>query len=286
MFYYIDKPLGLTSYDVIRKLKKILWTTRIGHTGTLDPLATWGLLIATHQSTKLIPYIDKTEKTYRFMVDISGKSASLDMGTPIEWCTIDTYLDRSKEELIDFLSSQTEQIPPNYSALHVDGKRAYERVRDGEDFTLQSRSIRVKDVIIHRLELPILDIELTISSGGYIRSFAPVIGTFFWSSGGYIRELRRTAIHLGENHALNIETAQPLDSFDPEKYIKYSELFPEIPTQNIDEETYTKLIQWKIIGLPWIQYNIWQKLFLKYMDNFISLVQYTGDGLQIIRNDV
>jgi tRNA pseudouridine55 synthase len=81
--------------------------------------------------------------------------------------------------LVEYIQSQTEQIPPSYSALHIDGKRAYEIARQGEQITLPSRQISVKNIIIHTFAPPVFEIELTISSGGYIRSFAPVIGRFF-----------------------------------------------------------------------------------------------------------
>jgi tRNA pseudouridine55 synthase len=83
MFYLIDKPLGITSFDVIRKLRKILNTKKIGHTGTLDPLATGCLLIATEKSTKLIPEVENKEKRYRFSVCLEGYTDSLDLGSPI-----------------------------------------------------------------------------------------------------------------------------------------------------------------------------------------------------------
>lgn len=129
MFYLIDKPLHMTSFDVIRKLRKILNTKKIGHTGTLDPLATGCLLIATENSTKLIPELENTHKRYEFTVQLDGKTASLDLGTEIIPVDIRHIQQKTPETIKIFLESQTQQIPPKYSALHINGKRAYELAR-------------------------------------------------------------------------------------------------------------------------------------------------------------
>ena len=114
MFYLIDKPVWFSSFDVIRKLRKTLNMKRIGHAGTLDPLASWCLLIATGNSTKLLPLLDGSEKTYIFSVRIDGSTPSLDLGTEVIEHTITSYTERTLVELRDFLLSQTEQIPPRY----------------------------------------------------------------------------------------------------------------------------------------------------------------------------
>lgn len=210
MFFLIDKPLGISSYDVIRSAKKILQTKRIGHAGTLDPLATGCLLIATDKSTKLLHLLDGSRKRYRFTVNISGSTPSYDLGTPVIQHALASSIERTPGELRDFLLSQTEQVPPLYSALHIDGERAYELARRGEVLSLPSRPITVEDVTILRLDPPEIEIELTISSGGYIRSFAPLIGEFFGTPGGYITSLRRIQImtpyaELSESMCIPIE---------------------------------------------------------------------------------
>jgi tRNA pseudouridine55 synthase len=102
---------------------------------------------------------------------------------------------RTSDELRDFLLTQTEQIPPRYSALHIDGKRAYELAREDIEFEIQSRVIQVRDVQVLHFAPPVFTISLRISSGGYIRSFAPIIGEFLGTPGGHITQLRRTEIH-------------------------------------------------------------------------------------------
>lgn len=167
----------------------------MGHAGTLDPLATGCLLVATENSTKLIPFLDGSDKTYIFSVAIDGTSPSLDLGTDITYTQSAIYKDKTPTELRDLLLHQTEQIPPKYSALHIDGKRSYELARQGIDITIDPRPITVKEVEILSFNPPFFTIKLRISSGGYIRSFAPLIGEFFGMPGGYITSLRRTSIH-------------------------------------------------------------------------------------------
>ena len=285
MFYLIDKPLAITSFDVLREMRKMLGVRKMGHTGTLDPLATWLLLVATGNSTKLIAEIDKTYKHYRFTVGLDGQSASLDRGTPVEWVDISKYLPRSEKELELFLSSQTKQIPPKYSALHVDGERAYRLAQSGKEFELKERSIVVKNVIIHEYLPPErVEISLTISSGGYIRSFAPLIGKFFGINGGYITSLRRTGIYISDRVFLTEKDSCKIDTLFP---ISYSYLFPTIHTLDISEQQYVDLLNGKSITPEdmW-ELQIWEKYFLKYRDHFLSLCQFGAEWFIIIRNNV
>lgn len=174
MFFLIDKPIGMSSFEVLRKLRKKLNIKKIGHAGTLDPLATGCLLIATEKSTKLLSLFDGSEKEYTFTIQFDGKTESLDAGTPI-FPVKYIPIEKSFREIEDFISSKKEQIPPKYSALHIDGVRAYELARSGIDFEIQNRTIEVKNVqVISRDDLSI-SLSLRISSGGYIRSFAPIV---------------------------------------------------------------------------------------------------------------
>jgi tRNA pseudouridine55 synthase len=286
MFYLIDKPVWFSSFDIIRKLRKALDMKRIGHAGTLDPLASGCLLIATANSTKLLPLLDGSEKTYIFSVRIDGTTASLDLGTEVIEYSMTDYREKSRSELHDFLMSQTQQIPPRYSALHIWGERAYDLARKWEDFEIQSRQISVSHVEIVEFAPPLFAVELRISSGGYIRSFAPLIGEFFGVSGGYVTALRRTAIHtehatLSDTQAIQIED---LDALTP---LPLDLLFPDIENIEIDAQVYQELREWRIIaprdGLTGI---IGKKYFLNYQDIYASLVEYSTDGFTILRNDI
>ena len=285
MFYLVDKPLGITSFDVLRQMRKILNIRKMGHTGTLDPLATWLLLVATGNSTKLIIELTKVAKRYRFTVQLDGKTPSLDWGTVVEKIDTSNSLLRSAEELVIFLASQTKQVPPKYSALHIGGERAYKLIQSGQEFELDERNIEVKDVEIHEYLPPEkVEISLTISSGWYIRSLAPIIGIFFWIPGGYITQLRRTDIYLNNGITLSEDTACTLENISS---LPYSYIFPTIHTIDISEQRYTDLLNGKSIT-PDDSYGwqIWEKYFLKYDDHFLSLCQFDGEKMIIIRNHV
>jgi tRNA pseudouridine55 synthase len=278
MFYLINKPLWISSFDVIRKLRRITGIKKMGHTGTLDPLAAGCLLIATENSTKLIPLLEKQTKTYIFEVDISLSSDSLDLGTPTTIHDISSIRHRSPEELRDLLLRETSQIPPKYSALHIDGKRAYDLVRTGIDFEIPSRPIEISDVKILDLSLPRIQIQLSISAGGYIRSLAPVIALFFGiHDGGCITRLQRTRIQ-----DIDIHDAQDLEYFDVSRCIEYTVLFPQIPLYTLDTSSRADLLNGK--NIPLNEDDI-DQIFVKCGD-ILSLGRIQNHILNVIRNHV
>lgn len=284
MFFLIDKPLGISSFDVIRWVRKIFSIKKMGHSGTLDPLATGCLLIATEKSTKLLPLLEKAKKEYIFTVHLDGKSDSLDSGTPVYPLDIRNKKERTVQELKSFLLSQTKQVPPSYSALHIKGERAYDLARKWENFSLPERSIEVEDVEIIEMAVNYITLRIILSSGGYVRSFAPIIGGFFWIDGGYISSLRRTKIFT-EYGVLAIENAT---SMDHPISISYSKLFHTIPTLEIDGTQYWEIYLGKNLDLSWAEIEKRDTLiFLKYSDgNYVSLCQLHKSIATIIRNDV
>ncbi|MFZ3233594.1 MAG: hypothetical protein WA194_09010 [Patescibacteria group bacterium] len=136
MFHLVDKPIGVSSFSAAARTRRALKAGKAGHTGTLDPLASGLLIIATNGSTKLIPYFEGDRKTYRFTVDFSKTSESLDLGT--ETADIDAaeleaakkqMSDGGLEKALDKFRGKIRQVPPKYSALRIDGKRAYRLAR-------------------------------------------------------------------------------------------------------------------------------------------------------------
>lgn len=284
MFFLIDKPLGISSFDAIRSLRKTLGIKKMWHSGTLDPLATGCLLIATENSTKLLPLLEKAKKEYIFTVHLDGKSESLDSGTAIYPVDITYKKNKTEQELRSFVLSQTKQIPPRYSALHVEGERAYDLARKWEIFNLPERSITVEDAEIIELTRTYITLRIIISSGWYIRSFAPLIASFFWINGWYISALRRTKIYT-EYGILAIAEATSLE--DPLS-ISYSKLFHTIPTVEIGASEYDTLRLGKTLTLSWQKTPEWDTLiFLKYTcKNYISLCKLQGWIVTIMRNNV
>ncbi len=286
MFYLIDKPIGISSFDVIRKLRRILNVRKMGHIGTLDPLASGCLLIATKGSTKLIPLLEHSKKEYIFTVRLDGKSNSLDQWTPIEDIPTDNYRERSSEEIKIFLLSQTSQVPPQYSALHIDGTRAYTLARNGEIFSLKERKIHIDDVEIISMSTFSIEIRMILSSWGYVRSFAPILWEFFWVRWWYIESLRRTKI-ITSYWVLSLWESRSLESISS---IPYSMIFPTIPTFEITQEEYNELLNGKSLGKIEsikIEFNDNDKVFLSYSSgSFLSLCEYRENTYHIIRNNV
>jgi len=226
-FYLIDKPSGMTSYDVIRQLKKCFQTRRIWHTGTLDPSATGLLLVAVWEYTKLIPFIENKTKTYEFDIMLDGVSPSYDSDTPIEYIsdaqkqhfTTSLLQEDINTILQEKFTGDVDQIPPKYSAVKVGGKKALNKLLDGEEFELKSRTVHISHIEIIDFAYPKLIARASVSNGTYIRTIAydlwAILGT-----GGYISSLRRTII--GE---LWCQNAQQLDDFDTTMRVDDRELF-------------------------------------------------------------
>ncbi len=194
----IDKPLEWTSTDVVRKIKYALSNKlgykkiKVGHAGTLDPLATGVLLVCIGKATKMVDALQAEEKEYVAELELGASTPSFDMEHPIDKRYPTEHITREMIEkaLVD-LSGERLQAPPLYSAKKVEGVRAYEFARAGEQVELRKALINIYEMEILSLEMPILKIRVRCSKGTYIRSLAGEIGEAV-GSGAYLRSLRRT----------------------------------------------------------------------------------------------
>lgn len=285
MFYLIDKPADISSFGVIRKLRKILNIRKIWHTGTLDPFATWCLIIATWKSTKLIPLLESSSKEYIATIRFDGKTDSFDTETPVIPANLSSFSWKSDTEIVEFLKSQTEQIPPKYSAIHIEGKRSYELARKGKDFILKKRPIEVYDVEVLERGPYELTLRMLISSWCYMRSFWPLLWEFLWTDWWFLTSLRRTKIlwkyaWISITEWTNIENATP---------IPISRLFHTIHTYNASEELMNDVIHWREIlnsYLPlWIQDD--EIFFLENNTlSYMSLCKKNSGEIKILKNDI
>jgi tRNA pseudouridine55 synthase len=202
----IDKPLGLTSTKVGSQLKRLLRPQKIGHIGTLDPLASGVLTFALGEATKLIPYWNITAKQYAFHITFGERRSTDDAeGEVIERSSVLPTAARIVMFLEQFLGT-IDQVPPNYSAIQVDGKRSYDRARKGEEFTLPSRKVRIDDLhITGRISDETYAFEVTCGTGTYVRSLARDIAEACGTV-GYVSYLRRT-----KDGCFGIKDAVPLD---------------------------------------------------------------------------
>ena len=197
MFLLVDKPKGMTSHDVVDRLRTITGERRVGHAGTLDPNAT-GLLIVGigRESTKKLGKISKdTRKTYMAEI-VLGEERDTDDSEGKVVLKAKGVLPPGRKEVVkilrEFLGEQ-EQIPPKYSAIKLKGKKAYELARKGMKFTLIPRKVFVHRINQIRYKYPNLEIEVEVSAGTYIRALARDIGRKL-GIGAYLSELRRTKI--------------------------------------------------------------------------------------------
>ena len=194
----IDKPLEWTSTDVVRKIKYALSNKlgykkiKVGHAGTLDPLATGVLLVCIGKATKMVDALQAEEKEYVAELELGASTPSFDMEHPIDQRYPTEHITREMiEQALSDLTGERLQAPPIYSAKKVEGVRAYEFARAGEQVELRKALINIYEMEILSLEMPILKIRVRCSKGTYIRSLAGEIGQAV-GSGAYLRSLRRT----------------------------------------------------------------------------------------------
>lgn len=196
----IDKPLGWSSFQSVNKLK---WSIRkkfnlkkikIGHAGTLDPLATGLLLICTGKFTKKIPDFQGQAKEYTGTITLGATTPSYDLETKVDQTfSIDHITQALIEKILPNFIGEIEQAPPIFSALKKDGKRLYEYAREGRDVAINKRKVHISEFEVTRTELPELDFRIVCSKGTYIRSIAHDFGIAL-GSGGHLSALRRTKI--------------------------------------------------------------------------------------------
>lgn len=192
----IDKPLEWTSTDVVRKIKFALHRKgyrkiKVGHAGTLDPLATGVLIVCIGRATKMVEQLQAEEKEYTADLMLGATTPSYDMEHPVDRTFPTEHITREAvEQALASLKGERLQAPPLYSAKKVEGVRAYEFARAGEEVELRKNLINIYDLQLERCELPSIGIRVRCSKGTYIRSLAAEIGEAL-ESGAYLTSLRR-----------------------------------------------------------------------------------------------
>lgn len=192
--FLIDKDLHWTSFDVVKKIRNTIKQKKVGHAGTLDPLASGLMIICTGKGTKKIESLMGVEKEYTGTFRLGGTTPSYDLETaidavyPVAHITADLILETAKA----FVGPQM-QIPPIYSALKVEGKKLYELARSGKEVKIEPRPVEIKEFEITEINLPKIAFRVVVSKGTYIRSLAFDFGKAC-GSGGHLAELRRTRV--------------------------------------------------------------------------------------------
>lgn len=214
----VNKPAGWTSQDVCAKLRNRLHIKKLGHTGTLDPMATGVLPVCTGKATRIIEYYGHDRKSYHASMKLGLVTDTLDItGEVLETAAYADVCEKAVREAFKAYTGHVLQVPPKYSALKVDGKRAYELAREGKDFELKAREIEIFSNDISRLDLGSGEIEfdVTCSKGTYIRTICDDIGRTL-GCGAVMTALVRTGSGF-----FTIENSAGIDeiSEDPERYI-------------------------------------------------------------------
>jgi len=195
-FLNIDKPTACTSHDVVNIVRRLLGQRRVGHAGTLDPLATGVLVLGVGHGTRLIEYLAATRKTYRAGV-LLGRTTTTDdsAGDPVQDRPVNVDSSTVRSALEKFMGT-TAQVPPAFAAVHVQGTRAYVRARRGENVTLEPRQVTIHRLEILEMQLPRLTLEVECSTGTYIRALARDLGEALgW--GAHLEALTRTGVGAG-----------------------------------------------------------------------------------------
>jgi tRNA pseudouridine55 synthase len=200
LVFLIDKPINWTSFDVVNKLRYALRLKfgikklKVGHAGTLDPLATGLIIVCCGKYTKIIDHLLNESKVYTAEIKLGATTATYDAESE-EFNIKSTALvdQRRIQEVIEQYKGPIQQIPPIYSAIKMNGTSAYELARKGKDVVMQPRSVEIFDLSIVNYENPFLEISTHVSKGTYIRSLAHDIGSSL-GVGAYLSKLRRECI--------------------------------------------------------------------------------------------
>ena len=190
----IDKPLQWTSFDVIRKVRGMVKIRKVGHAGTLDPLATGLLIVCTGKFTKRINDYMAQEKEYTGTITLGASTPTYDLESePENFREFQLITMEALREAVGKFTGPILQIPPAHSAIKVGGKRVYELARKGEEVKLEPRPVVIKEFEITSVTLPEIGFRVVCSTGTYIRSLANDLGAEL-GCGGYLSSLRRTRI--------------------------------------------------------------------------------------------
>ena len=197
---YFDKPLGWTSFNLVNRVRGVLSRhigvkkLKVGHAGTLDPLATGVMILCTGKNTKLIESFQYQTKEYVATIKLGATTPSFDLETEIdaEYPTEHITEELVKETLAKFIG-EIQQIPPTYSAIKINGKRAYEDARKGDEVELKPKTLVIDEIELLEYKMPEIVVRVVCSKGTYIRALARDIGEAL-NSGGHLTALRRTRI--------------------------------------------------------------------------------------------
>jgi tRNA pseudouridine55 synthase len=279
-FVLIDKPPNMTSHDVIAKLRRILGIKKIGHAGTLDPFATGILPIAILDATRLIEYISDKTKAYEFTIkfgiatdtdDITGKIINRSENIPKIY---------EIEAILPEFTGDIVQIPPKYSAISINGSRAYDMARKGVEFEIKPRKANISELRIVDYSEDILKLYADVSSGTYIRSLARDLG-YKLGSFGTVTELKR--VKFGKFNENNIKTLEKIQEMvhngSADFLIESNDVLDDIPGIRVSIIEAKELSYGRAIYIEDHEFINGQVVKILLGDNIISIAEYNDNIL-------
>lgn len=209
----VDKPAGITSHDVVARIRRFTGERRVGHAGTLDPFATGIVLVGVGRATRMMQYVQDADKVYLAHIVLGAETDSCDVdGQVVERMVSDSWPEQEQiDTTLAGMIGTIIQIPPVYSAIKVDGQPLYRQARAGKDVSAPPRTVEIHDIELVSWEPPDLVIGIHCGKGTYIRSIARDLGTALGTF-GYCHGLRRLAIgHFGIEQAWTLDELAELD---------------------------------------------------------------------------
>ncbi len=263
----INKPKGYTSHDVVSKVKKILHSQKVGHTGTLDPNATGVLPLLINQGTKLSKYLIEHDKEYEVTLKLGIETDTLDgEGTVLKKVEVDWKKLQPIEAVLSSFVGKQEQIPPMYSAIKVKGKKLYEYARKGETIEIEPRKIQIYSVTLQQVNKNEKEIQFQVScsKGTYIRSLCKDIATKLGTI-GYMKELKRTKVgNFSIENTITIEELETNLEKVQESFLTMQKLFQAYPKITLTQEQIQKFLNGVLLNVKKENgiYNIYAKKYI------------------------
>ncbi len=194
----IDKPSGMTSFGVVARVRRILTVrngkkTKVGHTGTLDPFATGLMILTVGKECKNAMNYSKLDKSYRTKIKLGFNSTTGDTEGEITSVSNKIPTKEEVQQVLNDFTGKIEQTPPKFSAIKINGQRAYKLAREGKEVEMPKRQVEIYKIELLGYKYPYIEIEVSVSSGTYIRTLAEDVGTKL-KTGAYCEELKRLSI--------------------------------------------------------------------------------------------
>ena len=244
----VDKPAGMTSHDVVRRLRRVCQTRRVGHSGTLDPMATGLLLVAVGEGTRVVQFLVEGDKTYRATLQFGAETTTQDAeGEVTHRRPVDHLEDSAVLQACQQMVGELQQIPPMYSAIKIKGVALHRLARQGIEIERPPRTVHIRHLTVENLALPQLSFEVKCSKGTYIRTLCHDLGHKLETAAhlSSLRRLRSGSFDIEEAVTLEWLEQASSQAID-EKLLSLSSALRDYPVCEVTEEGYKKLCH----GIP------------------------------------